>query len=80
MSQGTLTFPIKNCWASQVAQWVKKLPAMQETQESREVSLEEGMATHSSVLAWKIPWTEEPGRLQSKGSQSRTWLSTNPGS
>ena len=34
---------------------------MQETQESREVSLEEGMATHSSVLAWKIPWTEEPG-------------------
>ena len=61
MSQGTLTFPIKNCWASQVAQWVKKLPAMQETQESREVSLEEGMATHSSVLAWKIPWTEEPG-------------------
>ena len=61
MSQGTLTFPIKNCWASQVAQWVKKLPAMQETQESWEVSLEEGMATHCSILAWRIPWTEEPG-------------------
>ena len=34
------------------------------------------MATHSSTLAWKIPWTEEPGRLESMGSQSRTWLST----
>ena len=50
-------------WASQVAQWVKKLPAMQETQESWEVSLEEGMATHCSILAWRIPWTEEPGGL-----------------
>ena len=37
--------------------------------------LEEEMATHSSILAWKIPWTEEPGRLQSVGSQSRTRLS-----
>ena len=36
--------------------------------------LEEGMATHSSVLAWRIPWTEEPGRLQSMRSQSWTWL------
>ena len=34
-----------------------------------EVTLEEGMATHSSILAWRIPWTEEPGRLQSMGSQ-----------
>ena len=34
-----------------------------------EVPLEEGMATHSSILAWRIPWTEEPGRLQSMGSQ-----------
>ena len=48
---------------------------MQETQETRvqslgqEDPLEEGMATHSSVLAWKIPWTEEPGGLQSMGSQ-----------
>ena len=38
--------------------------------------LEEGMATHSSVLAWRIPWTEEPGGLQATGSQSRTRLST----
>ena len=37
--------------------------------------LEKAMATHSSTLAWKIPWTEEPGRLQSMASQSRTWLS-----
>ena len=36
--------------------------------------LEEGTATHSSILAWKIPWTEEPGRLQSLGSQSQTQL------
>ena len=38
------------------------------------------MATHSSILAWKIPWTEEPGGLQSVGSQSRTWVSTHAGS
>ena len=51
---------------------VKNLPAMQETQVlslGREDPLEEGMATHSSILAWKIPWTEEPGGLQSMGSQ-----------
>ena len=51
-----------------MAQWVKNLPAMQETQVlslSREYPLEEGMATHSSVLAWRIPWAEEPGELQS---------------
>ena len=53
---------------------VKKLSAMQETQEtwvqslSWEEPLEEGMATHSSLLAWRIPWTEEPGGLQSAGS------------
>ena len=53
---------------------VKNLPALQETQEtwveslSWEDPLEEGMATHSSVLAWRIPWTEKPGRLQSIGS------------
>ena len=43
---------------------VKNLPAMQETQED---PLEKGMATHSSIHAWRIPWTEEPGGLQSKG-------------
>ena len=51
---------------------VKNLPAMQETWVGslvQEDSLEKGMATHSSVLAWRIPWTEEPGRLQSMGSQ-----------
>ena len=58
-----------------VAQWEKNLPAMQETQEiqvqflDREDPLEEGMATHSSIPAWRIPWTEEPGRLQSMWSQ-----------
>ena len=55
--------------ASQVAQWGKNLPAMQETQESQVPSqgqgdiLEEGMATHSNILAWRIPWTKEPGGL-----------------
>ena len=54
---------------------MKNLPAMQETQETRVRSLghveplEEEMATHSSILAWKIPWTEERGELQSTGSQ-----------
>ena len=57
--------------ASQVAQMVKNLPAMQETQVQSvgwEDPLEKGMATHSSILAWAIPWTEEPGGLQSMGS------------
>ena len=62
-----------------VAQTVKNLPAMQETQVQsldREDPLEKGMATHSSILAWEIPWTEKPGGLQSMGSQkSRTQLS-----
>ena len=47
---------------------VKNLPAMQETQVQslgQEGPIEKAMATHSSILAWKIPWTEEPGRLQS---------------
>ena len=61
--------------ASQVVQWVKNLPAMQEMPEtwvrslSWEDPLEEGMATHSSILAWRILWMEEPGRLQSMGWQ-----------
>ena len=56
-----------------MAQMVKNLPAVWETWVRSlgwEDSLEEGMATHSSILAWKIPWTEEPGGLQSIGSQS----------
>ena len=58
-------------WASIVAQTIKNLPAMQETgirSLGQEDPLEKGMATHSSILAWRIPWTEEPGRLQSIGS------------
>ena len=55
-----------------MAQLVKSLPVMQETQVQslgREDTLEKEMATHSSILAWRIPWTEEPGGLQSMGSQ-----------
>ena len=54
---------------------VKTLPAMQETQVQslgQEDPLEKDMATHSSILAWRIPWTEEPGGLQFMGLQSRT--------
>ena len=59
--------------ASLLAQTVKNQPAMQETPvESlgREIPLEKGIATHYKVLAWRIPWTEEPGGLQSMRSQS----------
>ena len=55
-----------------MAQMVEHLPAMQETwvrSLAQEDPLEKEMATHSSTLAWKIPWMEEPGRLQSTGSQ-----------
>ena len=55
-----------------MAQLVKNLPAMQETCVQFlgwEDALEKGTGTHFSILAWKIPWTEEPGRLQSMGSQ-----------
>ena len=58
-----------------MAQWLKNMPTMQETQEIQflalgwEDPLEEEMATHSSILAWRIPWTEEPCRLQSMGLQ-----------
>ena len=58
--------------ASLVVQMVKRLPAMRETWVQSlgwEDPLEKEMATHSSTLAWKIPWMEEPGRLQSMGSQ-----------
>ena len=59
-------------WASLVAQTVKHLPVMRKTQVRSlgwEDLLEKEMATHSSILAWRIPWIEEPGRLQSTGSQ-----------
>ena len=61
--------------ASSIAQWVKNLPAMQGTQETQvwslgqEDPLEKEMVTHSNMLAWRIPWTEEHGGLQSLGSQ-----------
>ena len=58
--------------ASLRAQSVKNLPAMQEIQVQflgQEDPMEKEMATHSSILAWRIPWTEEPSRLQSMGSQ-----------
>ena len=67
---------LKKLWrtlrASLVAQLVKNLPAVQETRVRSlgwEDPLEKEMATHSSILAWKISWTEEPGGLQSMGSQ-----------
>ena len=56
-------------------QMVKNLPAMQATQVQflgQDEPLEKGMATHSSILAWKIPWTEKPGGLQSMGLQ-KSW-------
>ena len=56
------------CRASLIVQLVKNLPTMQETRVQSlgwEDPLEKGMATHSSILAWRIPWTEEPDRLES---------------
>ena len=64
--------------SSLVVQSIKSLPAMQEPRVQslgQEDPLEKEMATHSSILAWRIPWTEEPGRLQSMGSQEWTRLS-----
>ena len=61
-----------------MAQMVKNLPAMQETwvrSQDQEDPLEKGMATHSSILPWRSPWTEEPGGLQSMRSQSQIQLS-----
>ena len=69
------SFMIRQLWAFQGGTVVKNLPAIQETQETRvqsvgqEDPLEEEMATHSSILAWRISWTEQPGRLQSIESQ-----------
>ena len=61
--------------ASLVTQMVKNLPAMQEARVQslgQDDPLEKEMATHSSILAWRIPWTEEPGGLQSMGSELNT--------
>ena len=63
---------MKRGGASLVAQMVKNLPAIQENRVqslSQEDTLEKGMSTYSSILAWRIPWTEGPGGLQSIGSQ-----------
>ena len=69
----TTIAPIQvHMWATLVPQLVKNLPAIQETQVwflGWGNPLEKGMATHSSILTWRIPWTEEQGRLQSMGSQ-----------
>ena len=78
-SEEGIGYPLQCSWASLVAQMVENLSAMLKPwvwSLGWEDSLEEGMATHSSILAWRIPWTEELGGLQSTGSQSRTWLST----
>ena len=74
----TQKFSLRCVWPPLVAQTVKRLPAVWETRVQSLVGedpLEKEMATHSSTLAWKIPWTGEPGRLQSIGSQSQTRLS-----
>ena len=66
-------YPLQYSWASLVAQTVKNLPAVQETLvQYLEDPLQKGLATHSSILAWGIPWTQEPGRLQSMGLQRVT--------
>ena len=60
-----IAYPLQFSWASLLAQTLKNLPAMPETVQSLglEDPLEKGTATHSSIPAWIIPWTEEPGRL-----------------
>ena len=66
-------YPLQYSWALLVAQMVKNLPAKQKTWARSlgwEDTLKKGMATHSSTLAWRIPWTVEPSGLQSTGSQS----------
>ena len=75
-----LTYMSLHVGASQVALMVKNPPANAEDIKTQvwylgqEDPLEKEMATQSSILAWRIPWTEEPGRLQSMGPQSQTWL------
>jgi len=70
--QGWYKQILMHCWASVVAQKLKDLPGMRETWVRSlgwEDPLEKEMATHSSTLAWRIPWREEPGRLPSMGLQ-----------
>ena len=70
--ENDIVYTLTEKGASWVTQTVKNLPAMQETwvrSLGQEDALEKGMATHSSILAWRIPWTEEPGGLQTMGSQ-----------
>ena len=70
--QNSISLCPASFWASLVAQTVKRLSTMQETRVQAlgwEDPLEKEMATHFSTIAWKIPRTEEPGRLQSMGSQ-----------
>jgi len=74
-----LGYPLQYSWTSPVAQVVKNPPAMRETWVQSlgwEDPLEEGMTTHSSILAWRIQWSEEPGGLQSIGLQraGRDWV------
>ena len=67
-----MLLPLMSNRASLAAQRVKNLPVLQETQVRSldwEDSLEKRMATHSSILTWRIPWTEEPSRLQLMGSK-----------
>ena len=67
-----MTFVNGGAWVLLVVETVKNLPAMQKTwiqSLGQGDPLEKEMATHSSILAWRIPWTEEPGRLQSMGLQ-----------
>jgi len=70
--RSSLPLPPVNIYPPLLTQMAKNLPAMQETQVQslgQEDPLEKGMATHSSILAWRIPWTEEPSKLQSMGSR-----------
>ena len=72
LSNSFIKLSTNTFWASLVAQTVKRLSAMQETQIRSlgwEDPLEKEMAAHCSIFAWKIPWTEEPGRLLSMGLQ-----------
>ena len=74
LATGNILEEAINDEASLVAQLVKNPPATQKTQ-VRSLGWEKEMTTHSSILAWKIPWTKESGGLQSMGSQSRKGLS-----
>ena len=72
LDQKVIGYPFQYSWTSLVAQMVKNPPAVQETQVQSlgwEDPLEKGTAILSSILAWRIPWTEESGRLKSMGSQ-----------